>query len=58
MLRSYVPAHIGEILRVVAGEPAEIPPELERAVENLALILRLAYPDGGSFRADWPDRFI
>ena len=56
VLRSYVPAHIGEILRVVAGEPAEIPPELERAVENLALILRLAYPDGGSFRADWPER--
>lgn len=55
-LRSYVPAHIEEILRVMEGAPAGIPPELGRAVENLALILRLAYPDGGGYRADWPER--
>lgn len=33
-----------------------MPEGLERAVENLALIVRLAYPDGGNFCETWPDQ--
>lgn len=43
-LREYVPAHISTILCVSRGESATCPKELKPAVENLALICRLAYP--------------
>lgn len=56
ILREYVPTHTEDILRVSQGGTAEIPPGLERAVENLSLILRLAYPADGGYRADWPER--
>lgn len=55
-LRSYVTAHPEEILRIMRGESAEIPSELERAVKNLVLILDLAYPNGSGYREDWPER--
>lgn len=55
-LRDYVPTHLETILQIAHGGRADVPPGLEQAVENLALILRLAYPDGGGYRADWPER--
>ena len=56
LLREYVPAHTEEILRAAEGEAVAVPAGLERAVENLALIVNLAYPGGGGFRGDWADR--
>lgn len=55
-LRNYVPAHTEEILRATQGKCADIPPEFGGAVENLVLILNLAYPYGGSYHEDWTER--
>ena len=54
-LRDYVPTHLDHILRMAQGEAVDIPPGLEQAVENLVLILQLAYPEGGNYREDWPE---
>lgn len=53
-LREYVPAHISTILCVSRGESATYPKELKPAVENLALICRLAYPKG-SYQYNWTE---
>lgn len=55
-LREYVPTHGREIIKISRGEALPVPEGLERAVENLALIVRLAYPDGGNFCETWPDQ--
>lgn len=52
-LRKYVPAHVEDVLRLARGENVPIPTGLERAVENLALVVRLAYPGGEGPKPDW-----
>lgn len=54
-LREYVTHHTEQLLQVMRGEPVEIPLELKPAVENLILILKLAYPDDSGYREDWPE---
>lgn len=54
-LREYAPKHICTILRASRGECVTCPEELKTAVENLALICRLAYPDG-YYRSGWVDK--
>lgn len=54
-LREYVPAHINIVLGVSKGESKAYPEELKPAIENLALICRLAYPDG-RYRQNWTEK--
>lgn len=55
-LRDYVPAHAEEIAAAAAaGAPFTPPAGLERAVENLILVIRLAYPGGAGYHPRWAE---
>ena len=55
LLRKYVPMNINVVLGVSKDESKAYPEELKPAIENLALICRLAYPDG-RYRQNWTEK--
>lgn len=54
-LRDYVPAHAGEIAAAAEGAPLTPPAGMERAVENLLLVVKLAYPGGAGYNPGWAE---
>lgn len=56
MLREYVKEHVDDMSAWANGQEHTVPPDgIRIGVENLVLIMQLAYPDENGYQSNWTD---